>query len=40
MDRGTWQATDHGAARVGHDLATKPLPLPMSTNKTWMQSTS
>ena len=21
MDRGTWQATDHGAARVGHDLA-------------------
>ena len=24
MDRGTWQATVHGVARVGHDLATKP----------------
>ena len=23
MDRGTWQATVHGVARVGHDLATK-----------------
>ena len=27
MDRGTWQATVHGIARAGHDLATKP-PLP------------
>ena len=27
MDRGAWQATVHGIARVGHDLATKPLPL-------------
>ena len=27
MDRGAWQATVHGVARVGHDLATKP-PLP------------
>ena len=27
MDRGTWQATVHGVARVGHDLATKPPPL-------------
>ena len=26
MDRGAWQATDHGFARVGHDLATKPPP--------------
>jgi len=26
MDRGTWQATIHGVARVGHDLATKPPP--------------
>ena len=26
MDRGTWRATVHGAARVGHDLATKPPP--------------
>ena len=24
MDRGTWWATVHGVARVGHDLATKP----------------
>ena len=23
-DRGTWQAIDHGAARVRHDLTTKP----------------
>ena len=27
MDRGAWQATVHGLARVGHDLATKPPPL-------------
>ena len=26
-DRGAWQATVHGVARMGHDLATKP-PLP------------
>ena len=26
MDRGVWQATVHGVARVGHDLATKPPP--------------
>ena len=25
---GTWQATVHGVARVGHDLATKPPPPP------------
>ena len=24
MDRGTWRATVHGVARVGHDLASKP----------------
>ena len=24
MDRGDWQATIPGAAKVGHDLATKP----------------
>ena len=23
MDRGAWQATVHGVARVGHDLSTK-----------------
>ena len=26
MDRGAWQATVHGIARVGYDLATKPPP--------------
>ena len=26
MDRGVWQATAHGVARVAHDLATKPPP--------------
>ena len=26
MDRGAWQATVHGVARVGHSLATKPPP--------------
>ena len=26
MDRGDWQATVHGVARVGHDLANKPPP--------------
>ena len=26
MDRGAWQATVHGAARVRHDLATNPPP--------------
>ena len=28
MDRGAWQATVHGVARVGHDLASKPPPPP------------
>ena len=26
MDRGAWQATVHGVARVRHNLATKPPP--------------
>ena len=26
MDRGAWQATVHGVARVRHDLATEPPP--------------
>ena len=26
MNRGAWQATVHGVAKVRHDLATKPLP--------------
>ena len=28
MDRGAWQATVQGVARVAHDLATKPPPSP------------
>ena len=28
VDRGAWRAMVHGVARVGHDLATKPPPLP------------
>jgi len=28
MDRGAWQATVPGVARVGHNLATKPPPPP------------
>ena len=28
MDRGAWQPTVHGVARVRHNLATKPPPLP------------
>ena len=27
MDRGAWQATVHGVAKIGHDLATKPPPV-------------
>ena len=26
MDRGAWQTTIHGVARVGHDLVIKPPP--------------
>ena len=32
MDRGAWQATVHGATRVGHDLVTKAPPLYTSTS--------
>ena len=28
-DRGDWQVTVHGIARVGHDLSTKPPPSPL-----------
>ena len=28
MDRGAWQTTVHGVARVGYDLTTKPTPPP------------
>ena len=33
MDRGAWKATVHGIARIGHDLATKPLPPRKSQTK-------
>ena len=33
MDRGAWQATVHGFARVGHDLATKGSPLTVPYKK-------
>ena len=26
MDKGAWQTTVHGVAKVGHDLVTKPSP--------------
>ena len=31
IDRGAWQATVHGVAKVGHDLVTK-LPPPLYKN--------
>ena len=33
MDRGAWQATVHGVARVGHDLVTKQQQLMLQVNK-------
>ena len=32
MDRGAWQATVHGVARVGHDLAITPPPVVRTLN--------
>ena len=32
MDRGAWQATVYGVARVGHDLATKPPGSPVEVS--------
>ena len=34
MDRGDWQATVHGVARVGHDLVTNPPKAYLSNDKT------
>ena len=34
MDRGAWQATVHGVARVGHDLVTKAPPSPPPMKRT------
>ena len=36
MDRGAWQATIHGVARVGHDLATKPTKVIHTLNKIFL----
>ena len=36
MDRGAWQATVHGVARVGHNLVTKPPPPPFGLCKNYM----
>ena len=33
MDRGAWQATVHGVARAGHNLATKPPALQLSSEE-------
>ena len=33
MDRGAWQATAHGVAKEGHNLATKPPPISFETGK-------
>ena len=36
MDRGAWQATVHGVARVRHDSATKPPQAPRSSLYSWL----
>ena len=33
MDRGAWQDTVHGVARVGHNLVTKPKPCVINNRK-------
>ena len=40
MEREAWQVTVHGVSRVGHDLATKPVPALRSANfqGTWEMS--
>ena len=39
MDRGAWQATVQGGARVGHDLATQPLlPLLELDGQKWVKA--
>ena len=37
MDRGAWQATDYGVARVRHDLATKPPHQGMKVSSAWLK---
>ena len=36
MDRGAWQATIRGVARVRHELVTKPKTKPQSTKERYM----
>ena len=36
MNRGTWQITVHGVARVEQDLTTKPLPPPIILLNFWI----
>ena len=38
-DTGAWQATVHGVARVGHNLATKPPPAPFFTEPNILRKT-
>ena len=38
MDRGAWQATVHGVARVRHDLVTKPPPPGIEKHKKMKRS--
>ena len=38
MDRGAWQATIHRIKKVGHNLATKPLPPPNQWTWVWANS--
>ena len=38
MDRGAWQATIHGVARVGHNLATKRKRKKKKDRQTWIYS--
>ena len=33
--KGSWQATVHGIARVGHDLVTKPPPTIKEKIRNW-----
>ena len=39
LDRGAWQATVHGVARVVHDLATKTAPPPLLNKHLFLTNT-
>ena len=40
MERGAWQVTVHGVARVGHDLVTEPPPPVCGTSRTVLTNLS